>query len=1022
MLSPHDGDTNSSDDIRIEPRAMEILVYLAEHPKEVVSKDQIIQDVWKGAFVSDEALTNCISNLRKSLGRRRQESDLYPDDSQEGLPPVGGSVAHWRFVPPAGEELEKSPYPGLAPFSEDEAEFFFGREEEVKRLRERVGRTAASGVDWTIGRRQDFATTSRTSFGSAAGVASGALSTRRSTLCPSRRALVPELVGDAEATQELLRFDEPDVALSVLERWRKAHTDVLLVVDQFEELFALNTKETQSCFADLLGRAASEAGVRVLISLRDDFLIQCHNHPGLSEVFNELTPLKAPEGEAFRRALVGPAERCGYQFEDDALVDEMLAEVEDARGALPLLSFAASRLWVERDQEKRFLTRKAYRSIGGVGGALAQHAESLMESIGSERLPIVRELFRNLVTAQGTRASRDKEELLSVFEDKNSANDVLRALIGARLLTSFEIEEEEEEKSRHRVEIIHESLLSAWPRLVRWQTQDADSAKLRDELRQAAHIWEQRGRSADRLWTETAVKEFQIWRERYPGQLTAVEDAFASAMIHQLEKRTRRRRLAVVAIVVLLAGGLSVIATLWQRSEWARGEAIQEVERREAAQLLALGRIELDNHPTAALAYTIASLERADSLAARRFAVEALWRGPPAFILYGQDNNTLDFSPDGRWLAVGGVDKGVQLWSQEGGPSLPLVPTQKWPPTLAFGHESKTLFVASELISNSGKRILSVSIPDGEEIRSLRFETDTWFTRRDSTLVTFSDVDENDILIRTRRIGSGENHEIGRLSLQDLNDLDVTARQITYARGGKLFLRSLNEREFPSERLIGTHENEVGVVAFEPGGQWIAAGDDSGRIFFWPITGKRKNPISTFSRFRGSTTPTPSVRNGKWMNSGHGEVLPTSATSWLWDLRGPPDAGPLPLLNSQVWFQAGTKFHPNGRWLAAANPIVGTVLWPMNGKYARVLKGHSGFATVAFHPDGRSLLSVSTDGTVRTWPLSADAGERSRTLLDDGNAYCTSLAIDAAGQHLLINSRHDAPRSSPATRRRAPDA
>jgi hypothetical protein len=88
-----------------------------------------------------------------------------------------------------------------------------------------------------------------------------------------------------------------------------------------------------------------------------------------------------------------------------------------------------------------------------------------MESIGNERLPIVRELFRNLVTAQGTRASRDREELLSVFEDKDSANDVLRKLIDARLLTSFEVSEEEEE-SQQRVEIIHESLWKQPPQPV----------------------------------------------------------------------------------------------------------------------------------------------------------------------------------------------------------------------------------------------------------------------------------------------------------------------------------------------------------------------------------------------------------------------------------------------------------------------------------------------------------------------------------------------------------------------------
>jgi hypothetical protein len=274
----------------------------------------------------------------------------------------------------------------------------------------------------------------------------------------------------------------------------------------------------------------------------------------------------------------------------------MVAEVQKERGALPLLAFAASRLWEKRDREKGLLTREAYREIGGVAGALAQHAEATLEQIGAQRTPIVRELFRNLVTVVGTRAVREREELLSVFGpaagadagagptlagagapsarkgapagsgDRSSrltttmpasavqrasveaaqeaagpsgsskpgagaalredggrsevrpgtraqAEDVLNALIGARLLTSYERADEAGE-SRQQVEIIHESLLSAWPRLVRWQTQDADGAQLRDQLRQAAQLWHDRGQTDDLVWSGTAFQDFALWRLR----------------------------------------------------------------------------------------------------------------------------------------------------------------------------------------------------------------------------------------------------------------------------------------------------------------------------------------------------------------------------------------------------------------------------------------------------------------------------------------------------------------------------
>jgi hypothetical protein len=157
--------------------------------------------------------------------------------------------------------------------------------------------------------------------------------------------------------------------------------------------------------------------------------------------------------------------------------------------------------------------------MGGVAGALAPHAEATLSQLGEEREGIVREIFRNQVTAPGTRAAADRAELLSVFgERRDEAGAVLDALVDARLLTEYEAEEahagqgapetphdqglprDRGEAGHRRVEIVHESLLTHWPRLARWRTQDADGAQLRDQLRQAAHLWDERGRRDDLLW------------------------------------------------------------------------------------------------------------------------------------------------------------------------------------------------------------------------------------------------------------------------------------------------------------------------------------------------------------------------------------------------------------------------------------------------------------------------------------------------------------------------------------------
>ena len=106
-----------------------------------------------------------------------------------------------------------------------------------------------------------------------------------------------------------------------------------------------------------------------------------------------------------------------------------------------------------------------------------------------------------------------------------------------------------DEGDRHRIEIVHESLLRAWPRLVRWQAQDEEGAVLRDQLKQAAHLWDEKNRTPDLLWSGTAFREYELWRERYPGKLTALEEDFSSSMVERARRRRRIRRLVATSVV-----------------------------------------------------------------------------------------------------------------------------------------------------------------------------------------------------------------------------------------------------------------------------------------------------------------------------------------------------------------------------------------------------------------------------------------------------------------------------------------
>ena len=469
---------------------------------EMVSPDGIKsyesrQSVWEGvrsepAQVPDSPWAPVISRAVARDRQRRQNSahTLIRELEDVTLRVEGAEDLH--------------PYPGLASFTEDDAEYFFGREAEVEQMWRRLE-----------GPARMLAIMGPSGAGKSSFIAAGLVanvppswgiirSTPGNAAIPSLAGVVArEMAGDPDAVELLPRFDDADVAVQVFAHWGRKNAHSLLVIDQLEELFTQNAIDEQRRFAGLLNRLVLEADVHVLLSMRDDFAAGCHAHESLRPIFHDLTVLDSPTGGNLRRAMVQPAQKCGYRFEDDELVAEMLAEVEGERGALPLLAFALARLWDQRDRETGLLTRQAYNDIGGVGGALARHAEATIDRIGTDRIAIVRELFRNLVTAEGTRAVREWSELLSVFSDSHSESpeEVLRQLIDARLLTSYEIREEDEAPTR-MVEIIHESLLANWPRLVRWQTQDADSVRLREELRRAARTWNEHDRSADYLWTE----------------------------------------------------------------------------------------------------------------------------------------------------------------------------------------------------------------------------------------------------------------------------------------------------------------------------------------------------------------------------------------------------------------------------------------------------------------------------------------------------------------------------------------
>ena len=225
--------------------------------------------------------------VERCLDKKREERFQSAHDLAAALEAVlhGGSA-----VAALSEVAERSPYPGLSSFTEEDAGHFFGREQDVKALWGKLREQRLLAVIGPSG-------AGKTSFVRAGLVASRPEGWAAIVCTPGPapfralfQALGPELAGDPEALRKLVGFEDPQTAFELLVRWRGANDDALIVLDQFEELFTLNPPETHARLAALLGRLAREADIHVLLSLRDDFLMRCHDHEPLYPIFGELTP------------------------------------------------------------------------------------------------------------------------------------------------------------------------------------------------------------------------------------------------------------------------------------------------------------------------------------------------------------------------------------------------------------------------------------------------------------------------------------------------------------------------------------------------------------------------------------------------------------------------------------------------------------------------------------------------------------------------------------------------------------
>jgi WD40 repeat protein len=467
--------------------------------------------------------------------------------------------------------------------------------------------------------------------------------------------------------------DEPASLASALRQLAAKHgAQVLLFVDQLEEAYSLASDERErQQFLAAIALAADDVreAVRAVFTLRDDFMGKLASVAEMREALTHVVVLRAPGPDVLQDVIVKPLAALGVGFDDSELPKRMVDAVRGEAAALPLLEFAADLLWDRRDVEHHLVRADAYQAMGGVAGALAAHADSVLDELGAEHERTVRELLLRLVTPDRTRRLVATAELTDGLGD--AAGTVVAKLSEARLLT-VRRSKGAGENAEPEMELVHESLLGTWTRLARWIDESREDLVFLSEARDAAERWSRRGRQGEQLWHGQTLAEAEIAARRLGERLPAAVREFLAACRALAARQKRRRAIGLGVLVAMLSavalGSVRVAIVLRERERVAvdaKNAALEarkaSVEREAMAELAAAKSAFGRKDMLEARTRLRRSLELGDSQAGRGLWAKLqsepeLWRVALGLAPFG-----MAYLPDGKTVATAGSDGSVYL-------------------------------------------------------------------------------------------------------------------------------------------------------------------------------------------------------------------------------------------------------------------------------------------------------------------------------------------------------------------------
>jgi WD40 repeat protein/energy-coupling factor transporter ATP-binding protein EcfA2 len=868
----------------------------------------------------------------------------------------------------------ENPFPGLRPFDTAEAHLFFGRDQQVLDLTDRLKTNHFVAVLGLSGSGKS----SLVRAGLIPSLQRGRLlepgKTWRIAVARPSGAPFANLAQDLECDPRQLRASSHGLIEWARHNLNAQQEALLVVIDQFEELFrykdsssradtdASASSEAAAFIGLLLASARSPLPIYIVITMRTDYLGDCAEFPDFPEALNEsqyLVPRLTREQR--RQAIEGPLGRVRIS---SSLVERILNDAGDEPDQLPILQHAIMRTWshwhAASPENTRPIENQDYDAVGGFTGALDQHANELLKTQPVAAAPTyVETIFKRLTAlGRGNRERRDPAVLSELWELCGANSDDTKQRVKAIIdvfrkgEATFLAPREGDLKAETYIDIAHESLIRNWKILKqRWLPDEEKQAKTLIELAERASGW--RAHERDLLagldlagatqWNRRRNPSPK-WAEHYAGagKLDDVQSFLGASNRRYKQSQLKTRLLAVFLFALLLAGLiLSFLALRTQKT----AQSLDLAGRAES--LVSLGRSS-EAIATAKQAFDIDKTPQARDALAHAFPQEIVdCRGHTAPV------SRAVFSPDEQLILTASGDHTAQLWNAHTGALV----------VKLTGHTTE---VRSARFSPNGQLVLTA----GDLTARL------WDTATGKPIATLA--------AHTSDVNSAVFSPNGKLIVTASSDW--TARVWDAASHN------------PIATLTG-HAGPVTSARFSPDSSRVvtASNDDTARI--WNATNGQL--IAKLQGHAGDVKMAVFSPDGK-------RVLTASAdhTARIWNASNGQLIAALEGHSANV---NSALFSADGKLIVTASDDRTAMVWnAATAKLVVKLEGHAGFVTSAsFSPDSQLVVTSSRDGTVHVWK--ADSGLMLADLTGH-NGFVNSAIFSADGLHILSAGEDDTAR------------